>query len=316
MRRFLSSTLVLAAILPAACDDNDSTGVNGPGSMTLLLTDAPGDFQEARVTIERVELVGGSEEEGEEGEDGGVEVLRDEPFTTDLLTLSNDVATLLEDVSVPSGTYSQLRFIIPEACIVVEGENESTEVFASAGFDACGPADGSLQLPSFAQTGIKVNLPGGSIEVEGDQTILLLDFDVSESFGQEAGASGRWVMTPVIKAEEIEFAGSITVELTLADSVDLTGLGNETLGDFQAVLDTEPDSPLAFTDDDADGVFEVTFIALHPQSFNVSVGLTEGVAFEFTLNPTSPQAVEVASGASTTTSFEVTSAAAAAVTSN
>lgn len=303
MRHIFKPALLLMALLPlAACDDN-GTAVEGPGSMTLLLTDAPGDFQEAWVTIDRVELVG-------ESEDGGVLVLRNDPFTTDLLTLSNDVATLVEDHPVPSGRFSQLRFIISGACIVVEGDGGSTEVFASAGFDICGPADGNLQLPSIAQTGIKVNLPGGSIEVEGDQKILVLDFDVSESFGQEAGMSGMWVMTPVVNAEEIEFTGSITVELTLADSVDLTGLGNETLGDFEAVLESEPDSPITFTDDDQDGIFEATFRFLFSGSHSVSVGLIDGVALDFTLDPTSPQAVELASGASATTSFEVTSASA------
>lgn len=69
-------------------------------------------------------------------------MLLDTPFTTDLLTLSNDIATLVEDETVPGGTYSQIRFIIPEACIGVEQADETELVYASGDLDECGPKDG------------------------------------------------------------------------------------------------------------------------------------------------------------------------------
>lgn len=57
--------LTLALMLPlAACDS--STSVGEPGTMSLLLTDEEGDFTQARVVIERIELVG-DEDEAEEG---------------------------------------------------------------------------------------------------------------------------------------------------------------------------------------------------------------------------------------------------------
>lgn len=299
MSRKLFSLLTLVAMLPlAACDDG--TAVGDAGTVSLMLTDAPGAFTQAVVTIERIEMVG----------DGEPLVLMDEPFTTDLLTLSNDVASLVEDVTVPGGTYAQLRFIIPEACISVEQDGGGELVYASSGFDACGAADGSLQLPSFDQSGLKINLPGGSIEVDGDAHILLLDFDVSQSFGQQAGASGMWVMTPVISAEDISLSGNIIVELTAADGVDLAAL-SASLEDFQAVLSTEPDSPLSFLDPENDGTFTVTFRYLLPgTSYDVTVGLEEGTTFDFTLDPTSPQTVDLASGEDETVAFEVTSASA------
>jgi hypothetical protein len=287
---------LLAFALPvAAC--SDGTSVASPGTLSLLLTDAPGDFTQARVTIERIELVG----------DGQPLVLRDVPFTTDLLTLANDVATLVQDETVPGGTYSQLRFIIPGACIGVEQDDGSELVYASSGFDECGVPDGSLTLPSFDATGIKVNLPGGSIEVDGDSKILLLDFDVSQSFGQQAGMSGGWVMTPVINANDISLSGNIVVELTAADGVDLATV-NSSLADFQARLDTEA-VPQPFTDLDQDGVFTATFLFLLPgATYEVSVELQDGVSFEFTLDPTSPQAVPLASGEDASITFELTAA--------
>jgi hypothetical protein len=36
------------------------------------------------------------------------------------------------------------------------------------------------------------------------QKILLVDFDVEQSFGQLAGQSGMWVMRPVVTGGEIE----------------------------------------------------------------------------------------------------------------
>lgn len=291
------SLLTLLLLVPiAACDD--STDVGDPGTLSLLLTDAPGDFTQAIVTIKRIELVG----------DGQPLVLEDVPFTTDLLMLSNDVASLLEDETIPGGTYSELRFIIPEACIGIEQSDGSEAIYASSGFADCGAADGNLQLPSFAQTGIKVNLPGGALEVDGDAQMLLVDFDVSQSFGQQAGASGLWVMTPVIMADDVSLTGSVVVELTVPDSVDLAAIG-ASLADFQVRLETEA-LPQPFTDEDGDGTYTATFLFLMPDaSYEVAVPeLQDGVtAFQFTTNPDTPQDAAVGSGAQATVGFEVTS---------
>jgi hypothetical protein len=292
-RRIPGFIALLLALTVAACDD----GTDAPeaGTMTLLLTDEPGDITQAIVTIERVEMVG----------DGEAEVLLDEPFTTDLLTLSNDFATLVDEVTVPGGSYAQLRFVIPEACIVVE----DVGTYASDGFDDCGPADGELQLPSFDASGLKVNLPGGAQEIDGDAHIILVDFDVSQSFGQQAGNSGRWVMTPVIRADDFSASGGITVELTVPDSVDLDAIG-ASLADFQVRIDTE-EAPQPFTDDDQDGTYTATFSLLLPDAeYEISLPeLKDGVtAFDFTLSPDAAQTVTLGSGQQVTVSFEVTSA--------
>jgi hypothetical protein len=185
------ATVLLMALPLSAC--SDGTGVLSPGTMSVLLTDEEGDVTQAWVTIERVELVGS----------GQPLVIMDTPFTTDLLTLVDDVATLVDEATIPGGIYTEMRFIIPGACIGVEQSDGSELVYASTDYDECGSADGGLVLPSYAQTGIKVKFPGGSIEVDGDSHVLLFDFVVSESFGHQAGLSGDWVMTPVIHATEI-----------------------------------------------------------------------------------------------------------------
>jgi hypothetical protein len=300
-RKNIVGAVAVVLILPsAACDDN--TSVPEAGTMSLLLTDDEGDFTQAWVTIQSIELVGGD----------GPLVLMDTPFTTNLLMWSNDIATLVEDVTVPGGTYSDVRLIIPEACIAVDqgGEGEDDDlVYASAGFAACGEADGGLQLPSFAETGLKVSLPGGSMEIDGDSRSLMLDFDVGQSFGQRAGSSGDWVLTPVIYADYIDMSGSIAVELTEGDGVHLSTVGSS-LGDFQARLSTETE-PQLFTDPDGDDVFTATFRYLMPdQAHDVSVELQGDVAaYDVTLDPMS-HSVTLGAGEEATVAFVVMSATA------
>ena len=196
--RFLGPLAAVAILCGAvACDDN-----NDPGETTqvrVLLTDAPGEIQAAVVTISEVYLQGGDE---------GRVTLRDDEFTTDLLTLANDFAVLVEGADVPSDVYGQLRFVVTGAYIQVDNGDETSSIFATsedyAGLPEGAVVDGVLQTPSFDQSGLKVNLPQGELELEGESTTWLVDFDVAESFGQEAGGSGQWVMNPVITGTAVE----------------------------------------------------------------------------------------------------------------
>lgn len=176
-------TLALAAL--AACDGQSPSDTT---SFSVRLKDAPGDVQHAFVTISEVDLVGS----------GGVQVLTQTPATVDLLTLAANTMTLVQDVEVPSGSYEQLRFKITGACLAVENGSGGSDVYATDGYDATacgGDATGSLQAPSFAQSGLKVTMAGDALELTGPEKIVLVDFDVSQSFGHEASG---WVMHPVV----------------------------------------------------------------------------------------------------------------------
>jgi hypothetical protein len=194
IRRAVGAMILVAGTIftVAACEDM------GPrtGQMTMYLTDAPGDVQKAVVTIEEIYLTGG------DGDEGRV-VLRDIPFTTDLLTLADSLHLLIEDAEIPADTYGQLRMVISGAYIEVEAADGGSEIYASsptyAGLPEGAVVTGSLQMPSFASSGLKVNLPGDAVTVIADSVVILVvDFDVSQSFGKLAGDSGQWVMTPVI----------------------------------------------------------------------------------------------------------------------
>jgi hypothetical protein len=190
-----SAAAALALVLSAsACDS--ATGLR-TGTLSMYLTDAPGDVVAAVVTIEEIYLTSGDEENPRI-------TLRDIPFTTDLLTLVDSTHLLLEDVEIPAGSYGQLRFVISGAYIEVEGDGGANAIYASsptyAGLPESATVTGTLQMPSLAQSGLKVNLPGDALVVAADGAVsLIVDFDVSQSFGQLAGGSGMWVMTPVLQ---------------------------------------------------------------------------------------------------------------------
>lgn len=197
-RWLAGAALVFATLGVAACDSGSEPR---RGEMTLLLTDAPGDVLAAVVTIDQVYL-----QPNEAGTDGRV-VLRDEDLTTDLLTLENTTQEIIDAALVPVGDYTQLRIVVSGAYLEVEAEDGSSLIFASspdyAGLPAGAIVAGSLQMPSLAQSGLKVNLPDGVVVINEDESItLVIDFDVLQSFGQEAGGSGQWVMTPVLNATE------------------------------------------------------------------------------------------------------------------
>jgi hypothetical protein len=184
------AALVLAIAALAGCDGQSPGGTT---SFSVMLKDAPGDVQHAVVTISEVDLVGS----------GGVQVLSQTPTTVDLLTLAASATTLVQDVEVPSGSYSQLRFKITGACLAVDDGNGGSTVYGTAGYDAtpCGTAaPETLQAPSFAESGLKVTMAESALQLTGPEKVVLVDFDVSQSFGHEASG---WVMHPVITGGEV-----------------------------------------------------------------------------------------------------------------
>lgn len=202
LRRSLAFVALAALGIAGAC--TDSPTATRMSRVNLLLTDAPGDVLAAVVTIDRIYIQGTSAE----GEDGSRIVLREEDVTTDLLTLVDDTQLLVDDVEIPEGTYRQLRFVISGGYIEVENDDGSSSIYASsadyAGLPVGAVVDGQLQMPSFAQSGLKVNLPSDLFSVGADPVWVLVDFDVSQSFGRAAGNSGMWVMSPVLQGSLVD----------------------------------------------------------------------------------------------------------------
>jgi len=202
LRRLIRLSLMAGLV---AC--SDSSGPGGSSRVTVLLKDAPGDVLEAVVTIDQIYLQGG-DGEGEEG--SGRQNLLAAPVTVDLLTLADDWMTLVDGVDIPAGKYGQLRFVVSGAYVRVE-EATGDRIYATsadyAGLPDGAEVGGNLIAPSFNSSGLKVNFTGG-LTVD-EETTLLVDFDVAESFGHQAGQSGNWVMHPVLKGSIVEPAAAL-----------------------------------------------------------------------------------------------------------
>jgi len=213
IRRFLPFLVALTTLLlvTVQCSDDEGAAPAGPADpsgttrISLLLTDDPDDLAHAWVEITQIYLQGETEDAGD-SDMGRVVLLDSSTGLVDLLTLDDKVLELVDGVVVPSGEYGQLRVIVGGAVV----ETEGGEVFSNGAAHPEGDeATGTVLCPSCTQTGIKVVLGANEDDgfvVEGDEMIVTLDFDVSETFGQRAGESGMWVMRPVITMAEIATA--------------------------------------------------------------------------------------------------------------
>ncbi len=319
MGRTLTTIALLAvtsASLLAGCgDQNNAVTTGGTGRISIMLTDAPSaTVQSAVVTISKVYLVGSAADTA----DASAQVqLLPAPVTTDLLTLSNDLATLVDTMTVKAGTYQQLRFVIDGAYIQTVDENGATHAYATAGYaNAPGPVEGTLKCPSCAQSGIKVNLPDGGLTVAEDETTgLLVNFNVADTFGHQAGNSGMWVMHPTLNATEATLAGKVHVTLALPDSVTLPMIDTvtTTLGSFSAELkpagadSTATGTIVQFTN--SNGTYVADYSYLVPGTYTLDIVGPSGLTF--TTSPVT-QTVTVEGGGTANADFTITSAVLAA----
>lgn len=300
--------VALAAVLAVAagaCDSGISSGDSS--SLSLQLTDAPaGDLSEAWVDIGSITL---------QGEGGEFELVADpegpEPGGLfELTSLAGTTAELVSGVEVPAGTYGQLRVVVDAAAV----ETEDGDVFSFGGAAEALDKDvtGTLQPASTDRTGIKVNLPEGGLTLEAESTILVLDFDVSESFGREAGMSGMWVLKPTITSSVLEASGTVSGTVSLAEDVTVPECGGEARGPEAFVpvaIDPSSGEVVKSGDVDGDGAYAIRF--LEPGGYDL--GHREEVTFDgeslvFGAEVT-PATVTVESGAEASADYTITSAA-------
>lgn len=290
--RFLKN-VSLAALIGlglAACDT--STG-NNNARVSIRFTDAPGDFVSAEVEVEQIYLQGASDD------GSGRVVLYDAGEVFDLLTLTDGVTALLaEGVVVPAGTYSDLRIVVGDATVTTEdGATYSTE-------------DGTLTCPSCAQSGLKIKLPGGSVRLEGDSNILLVDFDVAQSFGQQAGGSGRWVMHPVVHATDFQATGALSGDVVLAEGVTLPATCGGAAVDLTSFVPQATFGDLVLSGStDAEGAFSFPFVApgTYTLGYAAEVEFDNGDTLQFTAEPSVTSAT-ITSGGSATANYTITEA--------
>ncbi|HYH79156.1 MAG TPA: DUF4382 domain-containing protein [Longimicrobium sp.] len=293
---------LVAALALGAC--GDGTGSNGARTLTIRLHDAPGDLKEAWVKVSQVSLQGTSSADSASGK----VVLLDTP--TGWLNLTQltgaSFATLVNNAQVPAGKYSQLRFVVCEAYVVTRDDR----VYATQGatLPAGVASTGQLQVPSGCQSGLKVKLPGGAVDLADASQIVSVDFDVSQSFGHQAGNSGRWVMHPVLTATSVGFSGSIAGTVALAQGVALPTCGGAavTLATFSPRAVAGADSVSGAVS--AAGAYSMAVApGTYTMTYAPAYSFTNGDSLFVAATP-APATATVAGGATSTVDYTVNTA--------
>jgi hypothetical protein len=256
--------IALALAVPfalGACDDSPTDDGSDMARLTVFLTDAPGDVEAVWVDISDVRL---------RSDDGEVDLLDEATGLIEISELVGSTQLLIDETEIEAGTYREVRLFLAGA--VLESKSGKVFVLGDAEHPDGLPATGELKCPSCAQTGLKIKLGNGGVELDGE-TAVVLDFDVAQSFGHEAGKSGKWVMHPVIHATVVEDAddgATLTGTVALASGVSVPDCPAGTPRSIQdfvptltaATLLDASNNPLVRTGTvAADGTFAVTFVA-------------------------------------------------------
>ncbi len=186
--RFIRLLLLLALSFSfiTGCSDNDkstSPGDSTMGTLKLLLTDAPGTFDEVNITFSEISA---------NFEDEWIIISGDDK-SFDLLTLTNGVTALLGEKVLDAGQYGQIRLKITEADVVVDGTSFP------------------LDIPSSTKSGLK--LGGGFVIEPAIEISLIIDFDASRSI-HTIGHKEEYKMRPVIRLIAQAESGGITGKVT------------------------------------------------------------------------------------------------------
>ena len=271
---FLCATLV-ATIFATACEDGTSVESplhTGPATLRVLLTDAPADYiAAAEVDIGAVELI--------PADDGPPILLSDDGTDgfVNLLDFTGSATAQIAEAEIDAGFYTQLRLIVEAARVVLEPGYEFRD----------GTTEKDLKVPSGAQTGIKLNLHAaedtdgdGPLEIIPGEMVLVLDFDVNESFvlngnfETPAGVHGV-IFKPTLRVTAEDVAASISGTVSTA----LTGVSVESLvvraepTDAGSVEGYQSQTGTALTA--SDGTYTIFFLV--PGSYEVTVDLDPGL---------------------------------------
>jgi hypothetical protein len=213
----------------------------------------------------------------------------------ELTSLANSATELVSATEIPEGSYQELRFVLGNACL--EAETAGGSAFYASSLALCPEGTtsaGDLQMPSLGSSGLKVKFDE-ALEFGGGETTLLVDFDVAESFGKQAGNSGKWVMHPVIKGATMSAAGSVKATLT----------GACASSDFRAELVAADATagekrPFALVE----GTLTADYKFALPGDYLVKLVLPATVS---AVTPSSPVPVTVVAGQSVPAAFTLTS---------
>lgn len=152
-----------------SCSSHDSQNA----TVQVMLTDAPGDFEEVNIDIQDVQV-------NADSSSGGWKSLNNvNKGVYNLLKLTNGLDTLLGDIQLPEGKISQIRLILGDSNTVkVSGQTHA------------------MKTPSAQQSGLKIQIHT-SIKA-GTNYKITLDFDAARSI--VSTGNGSFNLKPVIRS--------------------------------------------------------------------------------------------------------------------
>ena len=114
--KFLATVMVLLlAGSFQACSSSSSSVTGSPsGSLSVMVTDAPGDFDNVYITVKDIWLH--TSDSAGPLEAGWIKKPLAAPVTVDLLTLTNGaMQSLWSGVTLPAGDYQQIRLVLADS---------------------------------------------------------------------------------------------------------------------------------------------------------------------------------------------------------
>jgi hypothetical protein len=184
---FLITCLAIVAIAtPCAISES--------GTLELSLSDSPSDASNVTgvyITVNEIQYHGNGSWENVEGFNG--------PATYNLIELVNGNTAFMGNLTLPSGMYSQIRFIL---AIPVESEGMPSNPGCYITFSDA--ADEPLFVPSASKTGFKAT---GTFDVPVNGTVsITTDFDVRRAI---TSYNSHYVLQPTFRLIVDNEAGTI-----------------------------------------------------------------------------------------------------------
>ncbi len=197
----------------AACGGGGGSGSGSAdnGTLRLALTDAPAcGYDAVNVTIQKIR-VHQSDSANPDDPSGWSEIVMNPALRVDLLKLQNGDLAELGEVTLPTGSYNQMRLVL------AENSTNPTVALANSVVLSSDKTEAALKTPSGQQSGVKAKQ--FNINIAPNQLAnFVIDFDACKSV-VVAGGSGQYLLKPQLSVIPRLVSG-------VAGFVDTTTLAN------------------------------------------------------------------------------------------
>ncbi|MBS4012700.1 MAG: DUF4382 domain-containing protein [Bacteroidetes bacterium] len=279
---FIMAMLVAMAVMFASCDKDKNSG-----TLKLSITDAPIDSDGITGVFITVTEIQYHLNRGEN--DWQVFEEFEGPKLINLLDLTHGETSLLGNLELEAGTYTQIRFIL-DAPVYGMGTPSNPGCYLEFEGGAIEP----LFVPSGSESGFK-GVGAFTVPLNGVVEVTA-DFDVRKSV-VHAGASGMYILKPKIRLVVNEQAGKIVgsvINIPVDSQIAIYAYAQGTYSDDEALdpAAETPRFPNAISSDvvGVSGSYHIDFLAPITYDlivakaiggeFSVVLGIVDGVVVE------------------------------------